>query len=297
MNLTNEFKQKVRTAILEKRQNYGGSDTDFSKSLGINNTVFSRLKSGETDRIIGDTIWLTIGRELQVSLFEDNWKVARTSVYTEIEDNLNFCKEFSKAMVLVDDCGIGKTFCAKHIIRKMKNTFYVDCSQAKSKQLFIRLLAKTVGIDNHGKYNEVLANLKYYINTLAPGKPLVILDEAGDLDYTAFLELKGIWNGTDGVCGWYMMGADGLRDKIDRGINNKKVGFAEIFDRFSDEFIKLVPNGKDDRQQFYSQLISDVASANVGDKTKIKGLINKCLNKSLSKEKTLRSLKTYIEIG
>lgn len=291
MNLTTEFKQKVRLAILQKRENYGGSDADFSKSLGINNAVYSRLKSGEVDKILSDTIWITIGRELQVKVFEDNWKVARTSVYSEIEDNLNFCKELSRSMVLVDDCGIGKTFCTKHIIRKMKNTFYVDCSQAKSKQLFIRLLAKTVGIDNQGKYYDVLANLKYYITTLE--KPLIILDEAGDLEYTAFVELKGIWNGTDGVCGWYMMGADGLKDKIDRGIQNKKVGFAEIFSRFSDEFIKLVPNGKADRQAFYTELIGSVATANLTDTSKVKPLINKCIGK----QTTLRYLETLIKMG
>ena len=291
MNLTTQFKAKVRLAILEKRENYGGSDADFAKSLGIANAIFSRLKSGETEKIMNDTIWITIGRELQVKVFEDNWKVARTKVYDEIEDNLHFCKELSRSMVLVDDCGIGKTFCTKHIIKKMKNTFYVDCSQAKSKQLFIRLLAKTIGIDNQGKYYDVLANLKYYITTLE--KPMIILDEAGDLDYTAFVELKGIWNGTDGVCGWYMMGADGLRAKIQRGISGKKVGFAEIFSRFSDEFIKLVPNGTADRQAFYSDLIGAVADANLQDKTQIKSLINKCIKK----ETTLRYLETLIKIG
>ena len=290
MNLTTEFKAKVRQAILEKRENYGGSDADFSKSLGINNAIYSRLKKGETEKIMSDTVWITLGRELQVKVFEDNWKVARTAVYSEIEDNLSFCKELSRSMVLVDDCGIGKTFCTKHIIKKMKNTFYVDCSQAKSKQLFIRLLAKTVGIDNQGKYNDVLANLKYYITTLE--KPLIILDEAGDLDYSAFVELKGIWNGTDGVCGWYMMGADGLRSKISKGMNAKKVGFAEIFSRFSDEFIKLVPNGKADRQAYYSDLIGAVAMANIKDKSKIKALINKCLDK----ETTLRYLETLIKL-
>jgi hypothetical protein len=291
MNLTNEFKIKVRSAILEKRENYGGSDADFSKSLSINNAVFSRLKKGEIDKILSDTAWITIGRLLQVKVYEDNWKVARTAVYTEIEDNLNFCKELSRSMVLVDDCGIGKTFCTKHIIRKMRNTFYVDCSQAKSKQQFIKLLAKTIGIDNLGKYNEILENVKYYITTLE--KPLIILDEAGDLQYDAFLELKGIWNGTDGVCGWYMMGADGLRKKITRGLSAQKVGYAEIFSRFSDEFIKLVPNGKADRAAYYTELIGAVASANVEDKTKIKPLINKCL----SKETTLRYLETLIKIG
>ena len=291
MNLTIEFKEKVRVAILDNRQNFGGNDAEYAKSLDINNSVYSRLKKGEVEKLINDTVWITIGRKLQVKVFEDNWKVARTAVYSEIEDNLNFCKELSRSMVLVDDCGIGKTFCTKHIIRKMKNTFYIDCSQAKSKQQFIKLLARTIGIDNNGKYNEILENVKYYITTLE--KPLIILDEAGDLQYDAFLELKGIWNGTDGVCGWYMMGADGLRKKINRGLSASKVGYAEIFSRFSDEFIKLVPNGKADRQAYYSDLIGSVAMANAKDKTKVKALINKCLDK----ETTLRYLETLIKLG
>ena len=104
MNLTNEFKQKVRTAILEKRDNYGGSDADFSKSLGINNSVYSRLKTGEVDKILSDTMWITIGRELQVKVFDDNWKVARTSVYSEIENNLHFCKERSEERRVGKEC-------------------------------------------------------------------------------------------------------------------------------------------------------------------------------------------------
>lgn len=291
MNLTNEFRQKVRLALIEARQNYGGSDSDFSKSKGIKPSIYSRLKNGEMERILSDTAWISLGRELQVTVFEDNWRVARTAVYSEIEDNLNFCAALSKSMVLVDDCGIGKTFCTKHIIKKMRNTFYIDCSQAKSKQHFVRLLAKTLGIDNQGRYMDVKANLKYYITTLE--KPLIILDEAGDLEYNAFLELKELWNGTDGACGWYMIGADGLRVKIQKGISNKKVGFAEIFSRFSDEYVKLVPNGKLDRTIFYTQLISDVANANLEDRTKTKILVNKCI----TKDTTLRYLETLIKIG
>ncbi|WP_286913062.1 ATP-binding protein [Flavobacterium sp. UBA4197] len=291
MNLTNEFKQKVIKALFEQRENYGGSDSDYAKSKGIKPAIYSRLKKGETNRLLSDTSWIALGRELQVKVYDDKWKITRTSVYNNMEDSLHFCKEFSKSMILVDDCGIGKTACAKHISRTMKNTFYVDCSQAKTKQQFIRLIAKTVGIDNGGKYIEVKANLKYYLTTLE--KPLVILDEAGDLEYGAFLEVKELWNGTDGACGWYMIGADGLRSKVERGISGKKVGYAEIFSRFSDEFIKLVPNGKMDRQAFYSELIGAVASANVEDQTKVKPLINKCINK----EATLRYLETLIKIG
>lgn len=48
-------------------------------------------------------------------------------------------------------------------------------------------MAKTIGIENQGKYSQS-QKLPNYLTTLE--KPLIILDEAGDLEYTAFLEIK-----------------------------------------------------------------------------------------------------------
>lgn len=290
MNLTTEYKKKVLQAVLEGRKNYGGSEASYAKSLGISPTAFSRLKKGFQDRILADNVWLTLGRHFDVSIREVNWKIARTKVYEEIEDNLKTCKDASLSMILVDECGIGKTFCARHIAKRMKDTFYVDCSQAKTKQQFVRLIAKTVGVDPNGKYVDVKANLKYFISCM--DRPLIILDEAGDLEYSALLELKELWNATEQRCGWYMMGADGLKAKIKKGVERHKVGYAELFSRFSDEFIKLVPTAKQDKQYYYMQLIGDVASVNVQDATQVNRLVKKCL----SEEKTLRHLQTLIQI-
>ncbi|WP_260377669.1 hypothetical protein [Riemerella anatipestifer] len=90
-------------------------------------------------------------------------------------------------------------------------------------------------------------------------KCFICIDEAGDLDYAAFLELKGLVNGTTSRCGWYMIGADGLRAKIKRGINNEKVGYREIFDRFSAEFRGITPDDKVQKMDFYDKLLRDVS--------------------------------------
>ena len=116
-------------------------------------------------------------------------------------------------MILVDDCGIGKTFCSKHIVRKMRNAFYVDCSQAKTKISFVKLLARTLGVDDNGKHTEVKDNIKYALSVLE--SPLIVLDEAGDLEYSTMLIIKELWNSAEGNAGWYMMGADGLKAKMD----------------------------------------------------------------------------------
>lgn len=275
MNLTREFKQNVVSALLEARKNFDGSDNAFSNQYKINNSVFSRIKNGQMDGLLKDAQWLTIGRVLDVSINKRKWNVARTDVFSLIEEEIVFCKEHSKAKILADECGIGKTFTAKYLSRTLKNCFYIDASQAKSKRAFIKLLARTLGVDDSGRYAEILANVKYYLHVLP--QPIIIIDEAGDLDYPAFLEIKELWNATENVCGWYMMGADGLQAKIERGISNRKVGYREIFSRFGEKFVPIVPAERTEKLSFYKKLIIDVLSVNCSDQSAIASIVKKCL--------------------
>lgn len=291
MKLTQEFREKARIALLTSRKNYSGSDTAFAKTFDISASVFSRIKNGETEGVLSDAKWLTIGREYNVTLKKNLWNIARTEVYEQIQSNLDFCKEYSKAMILVDQWGIGKTECSKHLIKQMNDAFYLDCSQAKTKREFIRALAKVIGLDNRGKYVEIKSNLKYYINQL--NNPLIVLDDAGDLEYPAFLELKELWNATEDSCGWYMIGDDSLQAKITKGLEKQKVGYGAIFSRYSDGFISLVPIDKKSKQNFFIKLIGDVATVNVKVKTQVPKLVKRCVGK----EKTLRHLKTLIQMN
>ncbi len=290
MELSAEFKNKVRNAALQARENFAGSDDAYAKTLGINGSVYSRLKNGEIEGIISVSNWINMGRVLGVQRRENNWKVVETRVYRELLDNLTFCKENSKSMMFVDECDIGKSFCIRHIVKNMKNAFYLDCSQHKTKIQFTRALAKVLGIDNRGRYVDVKANVKYALVNL--DIPVMVLDEFGDLEYPAFMDVKEYWNATEGLCGWYVLGAEGLKTKLDNGFERKKVGFAEIMSRFSDKVISIVPTEKTQRESFFYELLTDVASANLNDKKLVEKLVRQCLNK----EKKLRHLDTLIRL-
>lgn len=296
MELSKEYKTLVRDTILEQRENFLGDDTKYATSLGINKSIYNRIKKGETEKILASGKWLQIGRLLGVEQNSINWKVVRTRVYQEIESNILTCQEQSIATMLVDNCGIGKTFCSKHIVKKLRNAFYIDCSQAKSKMLFIKTLAKTIGIETTGRYVDIKEDLKYYLNQLQyTQRPVIVLDEFGDLEYSAFLEIKEIMNATYGRCGWFAMGANALRAKIENGIKYQKVGFEEIFDRFSDEFIRLTPTDTDDKEAFYKELLTQVATANYNENSDL--TIPQMVNICIDKEGTLRKLETLIKIS
>lgn len=293
MELTQDYKNKVTEAIKTAFENYGGNQKAYARVLDIHYSVLNQLLQGKTTASKGGNLldsgsWIRVGRKLNVTLKESKWKFVRTSVYNEIEDNIKFCKENAKGMILVDDCGIGKTVAGKRVCTQLKNAFYIDCSQCKSKKLLIKAIARAVGIDDKGKLEDINADTKYFINTLE--EPVFVMDEVGDLEHTAFLELKSYMNATVGGCGWYFMGAEGLKAKMNRGINNNKVGFAEIFSRLSDEYVTLVPIGQEDRSQFYTELIGTVATAQGCDSDLVRRLIKQCLNK----KSTLRKLETLI---
>lgn len=275
LQITQEFINKVAEGVLAKRENYSGSDADFARSLGINQSVFNRIKKGEREKILAEAKWLSIGRELGINLSERKWNTAKTEVFKVIEEEVIFCQEYSKSRIFVDDCGIGKSYAAKYLSRTLKNCFYVDCSQSSDKNEFIRALAKAVGVGDKGKLSEIRANTKYYLKLLP--KPIIILDEAGDLSRDAFVKLKEYWNATDGSCGWYLMGADGLRDQMERGIRGKKNGFAEIFSRYSERYGGIVPIEKNEKINFYRKLITDVLSVNMDDKDLMNKIVMRCL--------------------
>ncbi|HAZ00681.1 MAG: hypothetical protein A2W90_14485 [Bacteroidetes bacterium GWF2_42_66] len=275
ITLTNEFRETVASRLIEQRMNFDGSNAQFSRMHGMSAAIFTRLFNGERDNLLSPTKWLIIGQNLGITLDEREWATARTDVFDIIEEDIIFCKTFSKARICVDDCGIGKTYTARYLSRTLKNCFYVDASQGKTKMQFIKLLAKTVGADALGRFSDVKTRIKFHLQSLT--RPILIIDEAGDLEYNAFLELKELWNATEGYCGWYMIGADGLRAKIERGISGKKVGYAEIFSRYSEKFTTIVPKDRVQRNQFYRKLITDTLNANNCPPDKIRKIVNQCL--------------------
>ncbi|MBO7466609.1 MAG: ATP-binding protein [Bacteroidaceae bacterium] len=260
MKLTEEIKHRISSAIESDRLNYP-SDAKHAVSLGISASVYNSVKKGQWDRQVSDASWLSMARRLGVVLVsEHSWQSAETPTYVFVSEQLRMCQEGGLSAILCDMPNIGKTFTARVYVRSHRNAVYVDCSQVKSKQRLIRYIAKEFGVSSLGRYADVYEDLVYYLRSI--DHPLVVLDEAGDLQGDAFLELKALWNATERSCGWYMMGADGLKEKIRRSIECKKVGYAELFSRYGHRYSKVTPDDEKERQLFLKSQAAIVAKVN-----------------------------------
>jgi len=288
-----ELQNKIIESIRESRRNFGGSDAKFALSLGISGSQYSRIMKGDTDRVLSDANWISIARKLEVTLSDlPEWNVARTPVYEYVSMQLEMCQKNSTSLMMCDFSDIGKTFIAKHYCRTHKNVVYVDCSQVKTKFRLIKHIAKEFGTGHTGTYADVYGDLVFYLKSLS--RPLVILDEAGDLEYAAFLELKALWNATEHYCGWYMMGANGLANKINLAMEYKKVGYEEIFSRYGDNYQSVVPKTETDAHKFRNVLVSITAKANADPDMDIQRLVavaNGSLRRLYNEIMKLRMLK------
>jgi Cdc6-like AAA superfamily ATPase len=261
--ITIEVKHRILDAIKTQRSKFA-SDTKHAVNLGISPAQYSRIMKNDFDGVLSDGNWASIARKLEVQIGSAlSWQTAKTPVYSYITGQLELCQENSMGGMICDKTDIGKTYSAKCFVREHRNAIYIDCSQVKTKRMMVIQIAKEFGLASSGLYRDIYADLIYYIRSME--RPLVILDEAGDLNYDAFLELKALFNATEGFCGWYMMGADGLRKKIENNRLKFKVGYPEIFSRYGSRYQKITPDGKEATVSFSLLQATLIAKVNGAD--------------------------------
>lgn len=272
MTLTKEIKERIAAAIMADRENYT-SDAKHAVSLGISASVYNAIKKGNHERQVSDANWVCMARRLGVVLRKEmEWKAAETPTYVFISEQLSVCQQSGLSAMLCDMPNIGKTFTAKAYVRSHKNAVYVDCSQVKTKLRLIHKIAQEFGVGVNGRYADVYEDLAAYLRTI--DTPLIVLDEAGDLQYEAFLELKALWNATERSCAWYMMGADGLKAKIQQAVERKKVGYTEMLSRFGDTYSRVTPDDAKERQKFLKAQAAIVAKVNAPEGTDVMQLVH-----------------------
>ncbi|WP_028910022.1 ATP-binding protein [Prevotella sp. AGR2160] len=271
--ITEAQKKKILAAVKANRSNYP-SDAKHAASLGISTSVYSSLKNGQTDKALSQGNWISIARKLGVSLRDEmEWKAAKTMTFEYITAQLEFAQGSSQSAILCDIPNIGKTFTARHYVKTHKNAVYVDCSQVKTKTQLVRRIASEFGVSSGGWYHNVYEDLCYYLRSI--DHPIIILDEAGDLKNEAMLELKALWNATERCCAWYMMGADGLKERIRRSIELKMVGYTEMFSRYGDRYSKVTPDDARERKAFLCKQADIVARVNAPKDANIGEIVRK----------------------
>lgn len=271
--ITEKQKLKILAAIEVDRQRYP-SDAKHAASLGVSTSSYSSVKNRQLERTLSEAEWVRIARKLSVDLREGmEWKAANTATFRYITAQLEACQGSSLSSILCDMPNIGKTFAARHYVKTHANAVYIDCSQVKTKTQLVKKIATEFGVGSNGWYVDIYNDLTYYLRSI--DRPLIILDEAGDLKNEAMLELKALWNATERCCAWYMMGADGLKERLRRSIESKMVGYTEMLSRYGDRYNHVTPDDARERERFLMDQAALVAKVNAPEGCDVPALVRK----------------------
>lgn len=268
--LTTEQKEGISRRVVEAFKASGFSSRNkYARVIGLTSSDFSNLEHmswKKNEKLLSVEKWLRIARAVGYQFNAATaWNTAQTAVFSFITTQLDTCQNEAIASILCDEPGIGKTHAAKDYAARTRNAFYVNGGLFPNRWRFIRALAQSMGLDNTGSAEEVLQNTTFYLKSLQ--KPLIIIDEAGDMQNATYLILKRLYNELEGDCGFFMMGAPDLRKRIDSSIRLRRNGFEEVYSRFGGRFTKLLPeagtpDGAQKRAEFIRKEKLAVCTAN-----------------------------------
>lgn len=245
--MNRETRQSI-ASLLFKNKDFYESNARYAAVLGINTAQLSRLLNGDTEGVLAERKWINIAN--RYDLLTSAWQPARTQVYIYITTQLEDCHKNKRCALLCDEAGIGKSYTARYYCLTHANAIYIDCSQSQTKRKLICAIGRELGVVSDNKtFADYYEEVKYRLSTM-PSPPLIVLDEFGDLRREAIMEVKALWNSTAGLCGWYIMGANGLRALFERGVRNNVLGFAELFSRFGGEYGRVTPEGEKERNTY-----------------------------------------------
>lgn len=265
-NLTGEQKEMIRQALIDAYARSGmPSRNKYATSIGITSSDFSNIehrKWVQNEKLLSVEKWLRLARTLRVVFrTHQQWVTAPTATYRAITEQLKRCQARSITGIFCDEAGIGKTHAAREYAETHANAFYVNGGSHPRKIRFIRALAQAVGINpDQATTEEVFQDTVYYLRALA--NPIIIIDEAGDLDQSTYLLLKRLYNDLEDHCALYMLGARGLKRRIDGGIRVHRNGFEELFSRFGSRYSSTLPEGPKAREEFMRSEIEVLATHN-----------------------------------
>lgn len=221
----NKYAQYIRSIL----------DISFDKA------AFSQIKKEDGRNALKDASWLVLAKHFNL-IGDQSWQIAETHTFKTMQTYLESSKKHGLFRVLCDHASYGKTFATRFFVENNKGSvFYVDCSEHTTKNQFIENLASQLGLSKTGTYDKLWKEITDKL--LLMEKPLLILDEFGDVQDSVVTLLKSLYNKADrgnyiGI-GVFHIGADNLRKKLYQSRRKHKPSYAEYWSRFGEDILTL----------------------------------------------------------
>lgn len=232
--MTPETKQEISQAVKIFAESKKISLNEIARRSGVNSATVSQIANGKLE--IKDH-WFTLVAEF-IGYHNGNsleWPHVNTPQFKSIVTHLDDARRTGQNRTIIGETGCGKTYAINKYVRaNPSNTFRITVSALHNLMAIINDIIDQVGLDNIGlrptKVRNVARRFKYYRNEGM--QPLLIIDEAENLNTVAFGMLKSLYDQMEGVCPIVLVGTGQLTRRIERMVTLNKVGMPQFQRRF-----------------------------------------------------------------
>ena len=239
-----EEKEKIQSEI--KRLTKQLSQNRIAKRVGVSSATISQIINGNW-RLIKPEMWRRIRVKLKI---ESNWVTAPTQLFKDLNEFVTAAQDRSLTVAFSHTAGAGKTHFYNHYQSHNPNVIYIEGTRTMTKKTFIKNLLANAGQDNEGTTEQLLEQFIDYVSELET--PLIILDQFDKLKDNTFDLFMDFYNELYGNCAFVISGVKALEKRIKRGVQNKKIGYEEIWSRMNRKFITLFSVSHEDVRAIFN---------------------------------------------
>jgi DNA transposition AAA+ family ATPase len=227
--------QKTIIANELSRLSHKSSQAYMAKVLDVSTALVSQIINNNW-KLISNNMWKSI--ETKLFIDPNGWVTVETRNLTELTDLINICKRRGMSIGVSDTPGKSKSETYKKYWKDhIQDTVYVQCKNSWTKKSYLKALLIASGQDTHGTSEQLLNR---FINRLMQMEnPIVIIDQFDKLKDPQLDLFMDFYNDLNGHCGFVVSGVKALEERIKKGVNKDKIGYAEFFSRIGKKWISL----------------------------------------------------------
>jgi DNA transposition AAA+ family ATPase len=241
--LTLQEKDTIREALQAYCSKYSSRNKASSSLKGISAGTVSTILNGKYDNI-SDEMFRNIASQTGVGKASD-WQMVETGAFRDMRVAMCDAQEFRNVTWVVGDAGSGKSAFARQYAQEHRETFYVTCTENMSRDVFIRDVARNIGLrcegyTLHELWDRITGEL------IQMESPLMIFDEADKLKDPVFRYFISFYNMVEEKCGIIFLSTNHIRRRVETGLRYNKTGYNEIYSRIGRKFFEVEPTTADD---------------------------------------------------
>ncbi len=239
--MTEELKYQIVAGVIDYAEKQGISQNEVAQMSKVNagyvsamfNNKFTTDVAGKASPI-GDKWFYKIAEWAGLVVRKQYWATLPTPQFKETLHLCETSKKMQKVTTIINDSGLGKTYALDKFIREHpQHTYRVVASKEHRLPDILRELCEKIMITNGGSNANKIRHISMRIKELSRSgfKPIIIIDEAENLDMRALQLMKALYDGVVGYAGLVLIGTTQLTRSLAKLKNKDRQGMPQLYRR------------------------------------------------------------------